>query len=117
MTVADIHFGYDQHRFYRLFPHMKLELYLTRFHAVTRREVNLACLRLSIDPRCRNDMGIMLGFEDLHMQILSLWHRNKQYLHGVEEHLLSLKSQVEFVRLDHCLNVSSILPVCSAGRQ
>jgi len=41
-------------------------------------------------------MDIMLGFEERHTQFLSLWHRNRQHLWGVKEHLLSLKSQLEF---------------------
>ena len=62
-------------------------------------------------------MDIMLGFEERHMQFLNLWYRNKQHLWGVEKHLISLKFQLELVRLSQCLNGSSILPICLAGRQ
>lgn len=33
------------------------------------------------------------------MQFLSLWHRNKKYSWSVEEYLLPLSCQMEFVRL------------------
>lgn len=59
----------------------------------------------------------MLGFEETHMQFLSLWHRNKKYPWSVEEHLLSLNCQMEFVRLAQCLNGSSITPTWLADRQ
>ena len=62
-------------------------------------------------------MAIVLGFEERYVQFPSCWHRDEQHLWGVEEHLLSLKSRLEFVSCSQCLNRSSTLLICLAGRQ
>lgn len=62
-------------------------------------------------------MDITLGFEETHMQFLSLWHKTNKYSWSVEEHLLSLNCQMEFVRLAQCVNGSSIKPTWRADQQ